>query len=967
LTCNFTHLELRLVHFPDTASTQARDINLNLGLTLVRNQKNQYQKLFDYSADAFLIIDGDKFVDCNNATLEMLQYESKEALFATHPSELSPEIQPDGRHSFEKANEMIAIALKKGSNRFNWIHTRKNGEDFPVEVLLTAIPDNDKTLIHVVWRDMSDRDRLQHELIQAQRIARTGSWIFDLQNNKLEWSNEIYRIFEVEPDQFEVSYESYLEAVHPEDRDIAVQVYNESLKENAQHYRSTHRLLFPDGRIKYIHESGETLFNAAGEAIFSRGTTQDVTERVEADKSLQESEAWFKAVTQQSTEGITVADPQGNYTFVNSAFCNMVGYSQQELLQMTVFDVKAPDQDPSSFEKSKTSKQGQSIQVLLQRKDSTEFIAEVIGKIIDISGVDHVLGTIRDITAQVQSEEALQISETQYRGLVDSIPDILYRTDMQGIITFISRSVYKLAGYTQEEVIGIKMAEDFYANPAERKFFLTKLMEKEFVDDFEIKFKRKDGSIWWGSTNAHLLKAPDGSAIGIEGIIRDITERKNAEKQLNYQATYDALTGLFNRYEFERCAVRLLSNKAKESDEHVLCFLDLDQFKVINDTCGHTAGDELLRQLGKVLRRAVRKNDTLARLGGDEFGILMEYCTLDEAHRVANALLKRVRDYQFVWEGQSFRLGVSIGLVGTNKNTPDYTELLKQADTACYMAKDLGRNRIHTYLPEDAELAQRHGEIQWVTRINQALEADRFCLYAQPIVPLDGSNDQHYELLIRMEGENGEIIPPGAFLPAAERYSLMGKLDAWVIENAFNLLASNPEFVEQTDFITINLSGQSLVNDDFLELITSQLQTSKVEASRICFEVTETVAISNLTAAITFITRLKKIGCRFALDDFGSGLSSFGYLKNLPVDYLKIDGMFVKDIVNDPIDYAMVRSINDIGQVMGMQTIAEFVEDSEIRGMLKAIGVNFVQGFGIGKPQPFIELLEPSNCFAISR
>ena len=247
------------------------------------------------------------------------------------------------------------------------------------------------------------------------------------------------------------------------------------------------------------------------------------------------------------------------------------------------------------------------------------------------------------------------------------------------------------------------------------------------------------------------------------------------------------------------------------------------------------------------------------------------------------------------------------------------------------MAKDLGRNRIHTYLPEDTELALRHGEMQWVTKINQALEENRFCLYAQPIVPLNGSNDKHYELLIRMISESGEIIPPGAFLPAAERYGLMEKIDIWVIENAFSLLAANPEFVEGTDFIAINLSGQSLVDNNFLELITSQLSKSRVAASKICFEVTETIAISNLTAAIKFISELKTIGCRFALDDFGSGLSSFGYLKNLPVDFLKIDGMFVKDIVNDPIDYAMVRSINDIGQVMGMQTIAEFVENNEIK------------------------------------
>ncbi len=924
-------------------------------------QNNQYQKLFEYSSDAFLIIDGDRFVDCNNATLKMLRCESKQELFATHPSELSPEYQPDGRPSFEKANEMIAIAFEKGSNRFDWVHTRKNGEDFPVEVLLTTIPDDDRTLIHVVWRDMSERSRLQYELVQAQRIARIGSWVFDLKNNELEWSSETFRIFEADPDRFDVTYESYLDALHPDDRDTANQVYKESLKVNAQPYISTHRLLFPDGRTKHIHETGETLFNAAGEAVFSRGTTQDVTDRVEAEISLKESEAWFKAVTQQSTDGITVADRQGKYTFVNSAFCKMLGYSQNELLRMTVFDVKAPGQDHSSFEQSKTSKHEQSLQVLLRRKDGTEFIAEVIGKMIDISGTDHVLGTVRDITAQVEAEEALKVSENKYRGLVDSIPDILYRTDMRGEITFISRSVYKLSGYTQEEATGMKMAEKVYAFPAEREAFLSELMEKEFVDDFEARLKCKDGTIWWASTNAHLLKAADGSIIGVEGIVRDISERKNAEQKLNYQATFDALTGLVNRHEFERRAVRLLSTLAETGDRHALCFLDLDQFKVINDTCGHAAGDELLRQLGKVLRAAVRKRDTLARLGGDEFGVLMEHCTLAAALRVANKLLKCVQDYQFVWQDQSFRLGVSIGLVGVDKNTPDFTELLKQADAACYMAKDLGRNRIHTYLPEDAELALRHGEIQWVSRINQALEDNRFCLYAQPIVSLRGGIDQHYELLLRMIGDNGEIIPPGAFLPAAERYGLMDKLDTWVIENTFNLLATNREFVNQIDFVAINLSGQSLVSDDFLKSVTSKLKKSGVEASRICFEVTETIAISNLSAAITFITQLKETGSRFALDDFGSGLSSFGYLKNLPVDYLKIDGMFVKDIVDDPIDYAMVRSINDIGQVMGILTIAEFVENDEIGDMLKAIGVNYVQGYGIGKPRPFVELLESEN------
>jgi len=277
------------------------------------------------------------------------------------------------------------------------------------------------------------------------------------------------------------------------------------------------------------------------------------------------------------------------------------------------------------------------------------------------------------------------------------------------------------------------------------------------------------------------------------------------------------------------------------------------------------------------------------------------------------------------------------------------------------MAKDMGRNRIHVYHGEDESLAQRHGEMQWVTRLHKALEDDLFCLYAQPIVPLDSCKDIHYELLIRMKGEKGELIPPGAFLPAAERYNLIAQLDRWVIKRAFTLLIENPRFLEQINFISINLSGQSLTEDNVLDFIITQLDECGIEGNKICFEITETAAISNLSTAMKFISTLKGLGCRFALDDFGSGLSSFGYLKNLTVDYLKIDGMFVKDIINDPIDRAMVKSINEIAQVMGMQTIAEFVENDEIKGMLREIGVNYAQGYGISKPLAFDELLGRSS------
>ena len=436
-----------------------------------------------------------------------------------------------------------------------------------------------------------------------------------------------------------------------------------------------------------------------------------------------------------------------------------------------------------------------------------------------------------------------------------------------------------------------------------------------------------------------------------------VEEVSRSEAQFRYQASHDALTGLINRHEFERRVKGLISSTHVDKGENALCFMDLDQFKVVNDTCGHIAGDELLRQLGEVLQDAVRHSDTLARLGGDEFGILMEHCTLAQAQRAVTAIQQTIQEFQFSWEGQTFRIGVSIGLVAISESTPSLTELLKQADAACYMAKDLGRNRIHVYNPDDTQMVLRQGEMQWVSRINQALEENRFTLYAQSIVPLDKSTDLHYEFLLRMIDERGEIVPPVTFLPAAERYDLMHKLDIWVVAHVFALLAKHLDLVERVHFFSINLSGQSITNVKFLDSVISQIKELNIEPSKICFEVTETAAISNLRAATHFISSLRELGCRFALDDFGSGLSSFGYLKNLQVDYLKIDGIFVKDIADDPIDHAMVKSINDIGHVMGMKTIAEFVESNKIKSMLRKLGVDYAQGYDIGRPQPFEDIL----------
>jgi diguanylate cyclase (GGDEF)-like protein len=413
----------------------------------------------------------------------------------------------------------------------------------------------------------------------------------------------------------------------------------------------------------------------------------------------------------------------------------------------------------------------------------------------------------------------------------------------------------------------------------------------------------------------------------------------------------------------------VLETARTDESHHALCYLDLDQFKVINDTCGHVAGDELLRQLSEVLRVKVRRRDTLARLGGDEFGVLMEHCVLRQAQRVANTLRKTVEEFRFSWENKTFSVGVSIGLVPVTSDSESVAGTLSAADTACYVAKDQGRNRIHVYHPEDMELARRHGEMQWVARINQALEEDRFCLSVQPIRPLSDVGPEvsastvmaqgggYFELLLRMRDASGRLVPPGAFLPAAERYSLSVRLDRWVVEKIFSWLDAHPEQLQRLAMCSINLSGHSIADEEFLQFVISRLDGTNVPAEKLCFEITETAAITNLVSATRFITALKGWGCQFALDDFGSGLSSFAYLKQLAVDFLKIDGVFVKDVVDDPINLAMVQSIHDIGKVMGKRTIAEFVENDGILEKLREVGVDYAQGYRVGRPKPLDRLL----------
>ncbi len=439
-------------------------------------------------------------------------------------------------------------------------------------------------------------------------------------------------------------------------------------------------------------------------------------------------------------------------------------------------------------------------------------------------------------------------------------------------------------------------------------------------------------------------------------VAEDTTHAHILREQLEHQASHDWLTGLLNRRAFEQRLETLIAALATNGTEHVLCYLDLDRFRLLNDACGHAAGDELLRQLGTMLRAMMRPNDTLARLGGDEFGLLLESCRVAEAETLANEICRAIEELKFYWKEQRFHISASIGLMAITPAAGGVAELLAAADTACYVAKEKGRQRVHVYRPDDVELPRRRQEMRWVNRIKRAMADKRLRLYAQPIQPtVDNGEGEWLELLLRLEEEDGTLISAGVFLPAVERYSLATSLDRWVVTHAFHWFAEHASRGERLSLCTLNVSGSSLGDEMFLSFVLDELDRTGVPASRLAFEITETAAITDMTRARRFIEALKARGCRFALDDFGTGLSSFGYLKMLPVDFVKIDGSFIRNLVNDPVNIMLVRAIVEVSRVMGKKTVAESVETAGVADTLREIGVDYLQGFGVGPPKLLID------------
>lgn len=677
-------------------------------------------------------------------------------------------------------------------------------------------------------------------------------------------------------------------------------------------------------------------------------------------EELCESRERYLDIFDNTNDLIQCLSSDGRFLYTNRAWRETMGYSEDEVGKLSLMDVLHPDSMICCKDRFSRLKKGESLGRIdfkfITRSGETVHLEGDCGSIFRDGEAVSTRGIFRNITETVESERARKVSEARYQTLYDNAPDIYSIVNARGEFESINQTGARMLGYEVDELIGQPATLVIHPEDQERviAYITERFSDPSEINGIEYRKVRKDGSVLWVHQRVSL--DPDTSQPCMLVLCRDITEQHELRKQLSYQATHDELTQLINRREFDSRLRRMLAASLNTNDHHVLCYLDLDQFKVINDTCGHSAGDELLRQVAALLSRQIRSRDTLARLGGDEFAILMEHCPLEQAEVLANRIREMIEDFRFQWKSRRFSIGASIGVVPV-QYSGSVEDVLSLADSACYEAKQLGRNRVHVFRPGDRAIIGKVGDGRWASRITEALDNDAFSLFAQEIAPCCKTGHrpgQRMEILLRLR-DNDVMVNPGAFMPVAERYNLSGKLDQWVLDRTMTWFETHPDELSALEMCSINLSALSLCDDVFRQYAVERIGRSDIPSSKLCFEVTETAAISNISQATQFMRALREKGCLFALDDFGSGLSSLAYLKDLPVDIVKIDGAFVRNIANSDVDRMMVKSICEIACMMNMKTTAEYVESGEAMQILREAGVDFVQGFHIGHPMPIDE------------
>ncbi len=975
----------------------------------LRESEARYRTLVQHAPECIVVLDMDlgRFVEANDNAVRFFKMK-REALFAMGPEGVSPLTQPDGNSSEEMTRGYIERTLSGEAPVFEWVYRDAFGNDIPCEVRLVRLPSSNRRLIRGSITDITERKRAELLVGGEKRVFERMAANVDLRMTLQSLIEAVERVATdsicaihlLEADRSTLTFcigpklsPEYIEtmqtvpvavrngscaaAVYLERQVIVADIARDALWENrrngalaaglkacwstpirasdgsivgtlALYFRSPRN---PSGRDS---ELMSRMTQLAGIAI----------ERRRAEEALRASEAQYRGLFDNVMEGVYSSTCEGVFVSVNPALVRMVGCENPaELLAMPTTAIYAdPEIRADILATIERDGEIRNAEFRLQRLDGTTLT--VVENTRAVRGFDGGIiayeGTISDITERKRAETQVFEEKEKAQTTLQSIGDAVITTDAEGRVDYLNAIAETLTGWPLAEAQGRPLTDVFsLLNEASREPLehpvLRCLREAQVIKPVEqaVLVNRKGQEIAI-QDSAAPIRDRSGKVIGAVMVFHDVSKERRLQRALTYQATHDALTGLINRREFERRLHESLMMARADGDvSHVMLYLDLDQFKVINDTCGHQAGDLLLKQITGLLQTRVRTTDTIARLGGDEFGILLQDCTADWAAKVADSLRQAIRDFRFVWQDGALNVGVSVGIVEINSESESIANIMSASDVACYAAKDSGRNRIHMY--EHGAAPERHREMQWVSRLTRACEENRLELYYQPIVAIGRNADHrgHYELLLRMRGENGALVSPAEFIPAAERYNLMPAIDRWVVRHALGTLAHyrSDGPAESGYTLSINLSGTSLNDDRFLEFMISELQSYDLSPGAVCFEITETAAIANLANVVHFMRELRERGCQFSLDDFGSGLSSFMYLKNLPVDYLKIDGQFIQNMTTDHVDRAMVVAISQIGKAMGLKTIAERVETAEILACLEEIGIDYAQGWYLARPE----------------
>ena len=699
------------------------------------------------------------------------------------------------------------------------------------------------------------------------------------------------------------------------------------------------------------------------------GTVEDITESTLSEQALRKSEMFLDRTGRMAGVGgweLDLASSQVSWSDETCRIHGLLPGYRPTLKQAIHFFV--PEARPviqQAVERGIAQGTSWDLELELERADNRRIWVRLLGSVEFSDGqAVRMVGAFQDITERRRLQADLAEQHELLRVTLQSIGDAVITTDVHGAVVWLNPVAERLTGWTSAEgrqkplVDVFRIVNEQTRQPTENPVELCLLQDKVVGLANHTVLISRHGEEYGIEDSAAPIRNENGQLLGAVLVFHDVTEQRLMSGEMRHRASHDQLTGLVNRAEFETCMRRTLHNAHENGSEHALLYIDLDQFKLVNDACGHSVGDILLQQVSKLLAGTVRSRDTLARLGGDEFAVILEHCNADRAQRIAQQICERMDDFRFSHEGRRFRIGTSIGLVPIDKRWATTAAILQAADTSCYAAKEAGRNRVHAWFDTDLAMRARQGEMQWTTRIELALDEDRFALFAQRIQPLRGDTTGiHAEVLLRMLEPDGCMILPGSFLPAAERFHLASRIDRWVLRHVLAWMQGTAS-LDSIQTISVNLSGQSVGDREFHRWAIQLLgEAGATICSKLCFEITETAAVTNMADAALFIEKVRTVGVRVALDDFGAGASSFGYLKTMRVDYLKIDGQFIRDVVTDPLDEAAVRCFADVARVVGVKTVAEFVDQPAVLERLRVIGIDFAQGYLIHKPEHIDALL----------